>query len=289
MLRKRWNHTNPNNKSILIVSHFWGLLLGALSLVSLSSDATNTATPQTNDHQSKEMPQIAIIIDDIGDNLNAGKRAIALDQELTYSFLPHTQHAKQLAELAHSQDKEVMLHLPMSSMSDDGLGPGALTSNMSETDFENIIASDIKAIPYASGVNNHMGSLLTQQPLQMRWFMQALKKYDLFFVDSRTTAHSVALEAANKFSIKTLERDIFLDDDQGSAAIQAEFVRLIAKAKQQGIAIGIGHPHQTTLDFLQQQIPKMKQYGVRLQRVSRLLPFAAQQKNIHLTHLDENK
>ncbi len=217
--------------------------------------------------------RISIIIDDMGDQREAGLRALDLPGAVTYAFLPHTPHARSLAESAHRLGKEVMLHLPMQAMeSNHFLGPGALTLDMSRHQFRTTLRQDLNAVPHVAGINNHMGSLLTRHPGHMQWLMEELtQRVGLYFVDSRTTHHSVAAQLAREHNIPARQRDVFLDDDPSPDAILHQFKRLINKAVRQGSAIGIGHPYDSTLTVLSVMIPQLARAGIALVPVSTLL------------------
>jgi len=214
---------------------------------------------------------ISIIIDDIGNNLHHGQRAIALPGAITYSVLPFTPFGKRLAKQAHQQGKEVMLHLPMDNSRGRPLGPGGLTFKQERAFFEQQMAKAIATTPYVSGINNHMGSGLTTSVERMQWLMQELKKYPLYFVDSRTSAVSVAAHTALALKIPTLERDIFLDHEATPEFTEQQFNRLIKKARIKGNAVAIGHPYPSTLDYLEKILPQLESLGVRLVPPSQLL------------------
>lgn len=226
---------------------------------------------------SAEPAVIAVIIDDIGNNLVAGQRVINSQLAFTCSILPARPHSIKLARLAHQNGKEVMLHLPMQASKSERLGHGGLTSSMSKQEFIRVIDISIDAVPHAQGINNHMGSLLTTDSSYMEWLMQTIanREENLFFVDSKTTAKTVAAETARNYHIPSVRRDVFLD----SIAHDQEFVRqqiklLISKAKQQGYALAIGHPHKTTLSVLEQELSKLSNQGVELVTVSQLINIA---------------
>ncbi len=215
---------------------------------------------------------VSIIIDDLGNLKQRDLRAIHLPWPLTYAFLPHTPHARELASLTHGLGKEVMLHLPMEAQEHHALGPGGLTQDMAHDDFLRTLRRDLGAVPYISGVNNHMGSLLTQNPARMGWLMQELGDHDdLFFVDSYTTASSVAVKAANENWVPNIRRDVFLDSDRDPASIRAQLQRLARLAREHGIALGIGHPYPETLDVLQAELPGLRAQGIEILPVSQLL------------------
>ncbi len=217
-------------------------------------------------------PSISIIIDDIGYHLTEGIRAIELPGAIAYAFLPHTPHAIRLAKLAHSYNKEIMLHAPMQPIDADKnrlLGPGALTMEMSEQQIIKTLQADLDSIPHVSGINNHMGSLLTRHPGHMLWVMRELNRQgDLFFVDSLTSNQSIAKKVAHEFSVPALQRDIFLDHIADEAYINRQFDNLIALAKARGSAVGIAHPYDETLNVLSERLLELEALEINLVPVS---------------------
>lgn len=209
-------------------------------------------------------PTIALIIDDIGHNYRNGADLAEMPYPLTLAFLPQRRHTKRLAELAHSYGKEIILHAPMENKLGIGLGIGGLTSTMSEDAFKRSLAYSIDSIPHLSGVNNHMGSLLTSQPKAMRWVMETLSNTPYFFVDSRTTASSVAALAAHRHGVPNMSRDVFLDNTQTASAVREQFRELIAIARRKGHAIGIGHPYPVTIDIMRNVLPKLDEMGIAI-------------------------
>lgn len=215
---------------------------------------------------------IAIIIDDLGYKYKHDQRAINLPGQVTFAFLPHTPYVKSLAETANSRGNDIMLHLPMQALMETFyLGPGALTSDMTEQEFKQSVLDSIRSIPYLKGVNNHMGSLITGQSDSMQWLMDELVKTDLYFVDSRTTVKTVAQQTASQYQIKNTRRNVFLDHELNRPAIEFQFKRLINLAKKNGSAVAIGHPFPETLDVLEEYIPQLKAAGIQLLPVSQLI------------------
>lgn len=217
-------------------------------------------------------PAISIVIDDLGEQLENGMKAVDLPGQVTLAFLPYTPYATTLAARAHEIDKEIMLHMPMEAIEPHRLGKGGLTKEMHQQEFISTIEDALASIPYVAGLNNHMGSLLTQEHKHMMWLMQEINHHgNLFFVDSRTITGSVAQHAAMENHIPNLRRDIFLDDDKDPSAIRAQFDELIALAQSKGAALAIGHPYPQTLSFLQQRLSHLKKSGVELISVSALI------------------
>lgn len=223
----------------------------------------------------------SIIIDDLGNNLEYGNMAIDLPGPITLAFLPHTVFASQLADSANSSGKEVMLHLPLQSVSHHSHTPGTLKLHMTHAEFIRQLKSDIESIPHIKGINNHMGSLLTQHPGHMDWLMSALSKEGgLYFIDSKTTTKSVASLYAQKYEVPHLDRDIFLDPDFRPETIRREFTRFINRAQQTGYAIAIAHPHPDTIQFIKRHLVELVEQGIRLVPVSELIAKKAVREEI---------
>ncbi|ALO45147.1 divergent polysaccharide deacetylase family protein [Pseudohongiella spirulinae] len=214
---------------------------------------------------------LVIIIDDIGNNLEAGMRTVQLPGEVTLAVLPFTPHGKRLAEAGHEAGKEIMLHAPMSNLSGMDLGPDGLTLDLDQETLTSRLRKAIDDIPHVRGINNHTGSELTAASEPMQWVMSELKLQDLYFVDSMTTSASVAGKTAQENAIPNLRRHVFLDNVREPEAIDQAFQQAVSLAQRQGFAVAIGHPYAETLDYLEQALPGLQESGIRLVSVSRLL------------------
>ena len=220
-----------------------------------------------------EPPRIAIIIDDLGYAEAAGRRARRLPGPVSVAVLPETPSGRALAELARSHGRDVLLHLPLQSQLPRAeVEPGGIVLDMSRDQFARTFAGSLASVPHVVGINTHRGSLLTRHPGHMRWLMEEIRARDgLFFIDSYTTHHSVALAAAAEAGVPAVRRDVFLDNNRSPSHIAAEFERLKSLARQQGTAVGIGHPHPETLGFLEQELPKLAAEGFELVSISALV------------------
>lgn len=221
------------------------------------------------------VPQIVIIIDDLGYKASDFD-ALTLPSEVVFSILPDTPHSRPLANAAHQQGRDVMLHLPMEAEANNRLlGPRAIMANHYADKIALTFEAALNSVPGAIGVNNHMGSLLTEDTHAMTELMRVVRKHDLFFVDSRTSPHSVAYEVAKKLGVASAKRHVFLDHELSEHHLRRQFRRLVLTAYQQGIAIGIAHPHAITLDFLDSVLRDVSRYGVALKPVSEHLNIRA--------------
>jgi uncharacterized protein len=196
--------------------------------------------------------RLALIIDDLGNQERLGQRAVRLPGAIAVAVLPHTPFARPLAQQAHELGKEVLVHLPMQpERAELELGPDGLRLEQTHTELALTLATAVAAVPFASGVNNHMGSLLTRDARHMRWLMQELHRDELFFIDSYTTHMSLGLGTARAQGVPALKRDVFLDTDPEPEAIAFQWSRLLGLAKDNGFAVAIAHPYPVTLEFLE--------------------------------------
>ncbi len=217
-------------------------------------------------------PRIAIIIDDLGYERAAGERTIALPGPVTCAILPDAPRAESLARAANAEGKEVIVHLPMQAANHIGrTEPQSLTMDMSRAGFSAVFERAFNAVPHAVGINNHRGSLLTRHPGSMRWLMEEISaRESLFFLDSYTTHHSVAMQIADETGVTAIKRDVFLDAVPTPEAIEHQFERLKRIASERGVAVGIGHPYEVTLEFLEEARPELEREGFELVPLSSL-------------------
>ncbi|GMR08679.1 MAG: divergent polysaccharide deacetylase family protein [Gammaproteobacteria bacterium] len=224
-------------------------------------------------------PAVAIIIDDMGDRLLDGKRALSLPGKVTYAVIPNTAHAVEFAHFAYKQNREVILHAPMQPLKDHEPNSGVLNLRMDYNEFSAVVKSWLASVPHISGLNNHMGSLITQHTGYMSWLMQELSQQgSLYFVDSRTSPDSVAARIADEYYLPKTERDVFLDNKREAAAINIQFDRMIKIALASGSALAIGHPYPETLSVLEQRMPLLEQAGISLVNVSTIISIQQQQR-----------
>lgn len=224
---------------------------------------------------------ISIIIDDLGYSHYQGKSAVRLPQTVTLAIIPNTPAAQAVAELAANKGHEIMLHLPMQAISETTpVESSTFHINMLESEFKSRLVRDFRAFPTATGVNNHMGSLLTRHPGHMRWLMESLAEQgDMYFVDSRTTDKTVAATIAEEMAIPHTSRNVFLDNKPGDEAhVESQIRQLTRHARKEGFALAIGHPHQATLRVLQRKLPELKAAGFQIVPVSQYIKL--QEKNI---------
>ena len=210
-------------------------------------------------------PSISIIIDDLGYKLKEDMYALSLPGPIAYAILPHAPYTKKMMSIASQNGKEILLHQPMQALENNELlGPGALTLNMTQKEFLQTLETNINAVSNIIGINNHMGSLLTRHPEHMQWLMSIVKKNNYIYVDSLTSANSVAGKIAEENDIPFLSRDIFLDNKKDLEYIDNKFFELVAIAKKQGSALAICHSHSNTIEMLSKFLKDIDKYGVKL-------------------------
>jgi polysaccharide deacetylase 2 family uncharacterized protein YibQ len=236
------------------------------------SDVAITSDYRYDDRQVHRV-RIALIIDDLGHVGQVGQRVVALTGPVACSILPHTPYGSSIARQAYVAGKEVLLHLPLQSIDEYvSTGFGTIKIDTTEPQLIRILEADIGSIPHIVGINNHMGSLLTQHPGHMNWLMSALKaRGNLFFVDSYTSDASVALQIAIEHGVPATRRDVFLDNVPTRTAIDKEFKRLKRLARTRGSAVAIGHPYPETLSYLERVLPGLASEGIDLVTIKELL------------------
>jgi polysaccharide deacetylase 2 family uncharacterized protein YibQ len=224
----------------------------------------------------KDLPRIAIIIDDVGYDAETARSFIRLDIPLTLSILPKAPYAALIAKEAHESGRELILHLPMEPKGYPKLkpGPGAVLVRMPGETISGIIDDHLRRIPWVRGVNNHMGSRFTEREEGMAVVFAELRKRGLFYVDSRTTHRTVAPSLGRRMGVPVVERGVFLDNDLSSKAMRFQIERLLGMARHAGYGIGIGHPHRETLRCLRDSLE-------RIRRDAQVVPVS---EIVHLAH-----
>jgi uncharacterized protein len=213
--------------------------------------------------------RLAILMDDLGNDRSAADAIFALHAPVTLSVLPYHPHSQEIAREARKHGCEVMLHLPMRSVGNETAEQQELSPGLSREQVETIVTNMLEAIPEANGVNNHQGSQATSNGQLMNELMPVLKDAGVFYVDSRTTAATVAYDSAKRAGLKTAYRNVpFLDDVQDKTAVKRQLQIAIRGAREKGEAIAIGHPHTETLEALRDMLPEARKQGVRLVFVS---------------------
>jgi polysaccharide deacetylase 2 family uncharacterized protein YibQ len=226
------------------------------------------------DRMKEKTVLVAIVIDDLGQDLKPAKELLALSGNVTLSVMPGLPHSKKVAELALRNGREVFLHLPMEPKNGEGKrrATGTLRSDMTPMEFMSTIAEDIASVPGAVGVNNHEGSALTENREAMKFLMAELKARDLLFLDSLTSPKSAAYATAREFGVKAAERDVFLDNESDNpSSIRGQLAELSGIAKKHGKAIGIGHPHPATIAELKKWLAAAEDEGIEIVPASKLM------------------
>jgi hypothetical protein len=218
-------------------------------------------------------PKIALVIDDLGGETPIAKELCQWDLPVTLSILPFTPHAKLIAREAHQKGKEVILHLPMEPHGYPKVRPGegVLLEEMDEESLRRQLVKDLEAVPHVKGVSNHMGSRLMEDPDKVKVIFSELKRRRLFFLDSRTTPQTVGLQVAQSVGLKAMERSLFIDHSLNEEDIKQKIEKLISLSLSNGKAIGIGHPHPSTIKSLREMIPKMKEKGIEIVPLSAVM------------------
>jgi uncharacterized protein len=229
-------------------------------------------TPPTPRRVPSNEAKLAILLDDLGSDRAAADEIFAMPYPLTISVLPEHAHSVEIAKEAERRGYQVMLHLPMQSVGKEQAEPQELHSGMPAAQVSTLVDQFLAELPGVTGVNNHQGSQATSDTALMRELMPVLRERGLFYVDSRTTAATVAYDAARQDGVPAAFRNVpFLDDVEHKAAIEKQIELAVRGAREKGEAIAIGHPHPATLQALREMLPKAQAQGVTLVFVSDLV------------------
>lgn len=184
---------------------------------------------------------ILVIIDDVGYNLHELEPFLSLPGPVVFAILPSVPYSRKAAEMIHDAGKTSIIHQPMQATTIQNLGDNPVLADMNEEEIDAVLTRSINEIPYAVGMNNHMGSLITADPEKMEMILRFLKEKGMIFVDSLTTADSAVKETAEKLGMPYLHRHVFLDNEKTAEYYTAAFESGLQQAEEEGLAVLIGH------------------------------------------------
>lgn len=217
------------------------------------------------------LPVIAIVIDDMGVNVNRTHDIISLQAPLTSSFLTYGPKLQQQIAEAQAAGHEIMAHVPMEPHKNLYTAPDGLTTAMSDEEIKTNFEQMLKKFPGIKGVNNHMGSKFTEDEQKMSDIMEILHQHDLFFLDSKTTPKSVGKSTAQKYDVDYAHRHVFLDNNNDKAYILNQLKIAERIARKNGYAVAIGHPKSQTYNALKEWLPQAPSKGIKIVHMSEIV------------------
>ena len=220
------------------------------------------------------LKQVAIIIDDIGNDLGTVRELLKVDANITFAILPLCSHSRESAEMLHKAQKETLLHLPMepNSYPKEKPGNGALFTDMNSEELIFQLEKDLASVPYVSGVNNHMGSKFMADEDKLILIFNKLKKKKLFFIDSRTAPSTKASAASEKVNIQMASRNkVFLDNNRDYNEIYKIILESAQNSSDTSPVIMIGHPYPETIRAIKDASLVLKEKGILIVPVSKLI------------------
>ncbi len=279
-VKKKSKRGNSTFRRILIGFSIFILFVATVAIVCISNIKTvkkNIKKEKVQKYHSKiqvskqvipssKRQKIAFIIDDIGYDLSSLNELLTINAPITFSILPYSPYARDAAEKLRCAGKEIMLHLPMEPYDypDKDPGIGALFLWMNEEEIINQIKKDIEAVPYISGVNNHMGSRFMENENKLGIVLNQLNKEGLFFVDSLTTKHSKGKKLAKGMGLRFASRDLFIDNNQDFTIILQNLTNPLKKRNQWKSLLIVCHPYPCTISALKDAVPKIKAEGISI-------------------------
>lgn len=240
------------------------LMAGVVSLALLLFDGVRGETaPAPGDNKPGQ--KLAIVIDDFGNHMEGTAEMLELPIPLTVAVMPFMPSTKQDAELAHAKHHEVFVHLPMEPVKGkkSWLGPGAITTDLSDEEIRRRVQAAIDDVPHAIGINNHMGSKATADERVMRVVLTVCRERGLLFLDSRTTPKSVIPAIAKELGVPYMINRLFFDDIYTFSHITKQMnllCKFLDSNEENYIAIGhVGPPGKKTAEVLRRNIPRLRQ------------------------------
>jgi polysaccharide deacetylase 2 family uncharacterized protein YibQ len=208
--------------------------------------------------------KVALIVDDMGYSLEAINKLCSLGRPLTIAIIPYSPLASEIATISRQHGLEIILHLPLEAINNNegNHSKGMITAGMSKDEVISIVEKNLEQVPYIRGVNNHMGSKITTDRQLMNIILGCLKDRNLFFIDSRTTASSVAYDIAQSLNIPSAYRNVFLDGELNEKYIKRQLIELFRRAQKNGFALGICHPTEETLKVLKESFYLVDEFGL---------------------------
>lgn len=220
-------------------------------------------------HVPDGVARVVVIIDDMGVNSLMSEAVVGLPGPLTLSYLPYASDVSDLVGIASERGHEIMVHVPMEPLNDKlDPGQGVLTTDMSSEELSAALDSNLDVFDNYVGINNHMGSRLTQSAEAMALVMAEMKLRGLLFVDSRTISTSVADDTAEAYGVAHVSRDVFLDHNSDYESVRKSLEKLEEVALEHGYAVAIGHPKKNTIKALYEWLPTLGRKGIALVPVS---------------------
>lgn len=211
-------------------------------------------TIQPSPALEKELPKVALVIDDLGPNKKMAMSVLVIDAPLTLSILPQEVYSAWIADEGHKLGRDIIVHVPMEASKPLRLGKGGLYTWMTDAEIAETLEKDIRSVPHIIGASSHMGSSFTEDGRAMKAVVKELKKHKLLFLDSITTPKSVGHKIAKAEGITTFTRDVFLDDSSDPDDIEVQWKRLVSIAQSRGFAVAQGHARDNTIAFLEETL-----------------------------------
>ncbi len=215
---------------------------------------------------------VSVVIDDAGQNLDILDAFLRFPGKITIAVLPHLPYSAEAARKVLAAGKDVILHCPMEARDGNDPGPGAILASQSEDEIRRLLDEAFATVPGARGMNNHMGSSITENPRVLGVVMEYLQENGKFFLDSRTTSLTAASGLAGQYNVPYLERSVFLDNETTAEAIGERLDEGLLLAVDQGGAVIIGHVHnEEVISVLGEMYPRITAAGIRVVGLSELL------------------
>jgi polysaccharide deacetylase 2 family uncharacterized protein YibQ len=262
----------PAAKLVRVPPDAWEIVIDGLPTHRLIVPEAPKKEPE--EKASAVKGKLAIVFDDMGEDVAIAEELAKLGVPVAFSIWPDSSHREAVLRIAKSSGREILIHMPMQPQGYPKIEPGPhpLLLTLTADEIKSLVNRAVKRVHGAIGLNNHMGSEFTKSALGMRATLSALSEHGLFFLDSRTSAETVAAAESKRMGLRTYQRDVFLDNDLDAGAVVRQLKKAEATAREKGHAVAICHPHKQTLAGLRQWL-RSKGADVQVTTLSSLPPL----------------
>ena len=215
---------------------------------------------------------LCVVFDDGGQNISQLKKCVALPFPVTVAVLPRLAHSAESAQIVRKSGNEVILHQPMQAVNlNVNPGAGAIKPEMTAGEVAATLSQNIAEIAPIAGMNNHEGSLITENEVLVSFVLETVREKGIYFLDSRTNSATKIPSVAMQMGMGWYQRDIFLDNKKTRENYLTELKKGLDIANKKGYVIMIGHvwSAESLPAFLEEAYPELALKGYRFSTVSK--------------------
>lgn len=235
---------------------------GDVKIVYLTQEYAAAPTPVAGGQ-----PYISLIVGGLGLSISATEKALdTLPQDVSLAFSPYAASTA-LLKKAQEMKFDTLISVPMETGSypKDDPGPRALSSRLSDQENDDNLGWILRQGSGVNGVINYMGSRLLTDKRHLAPVFDALRKKNVFFVETPETTNSQARSIAAQTGLPYMAVDVQIDAKATDADIRAQLAKLEKIAQERGYAIGIAsESYPLTFNIIKSWAAHLGESGIKL-------------------------